>query len=80
MAVEELRSFLGWCTLINYAVLLYWFAMLVLARDFIRRFHARWFSLPDEEFDFIHYGLMGIYKLGIILFNLAPYLALHIVG
>ena len=80
MEIEELRSVLGWCTLINYAVLLYWFAMVVLARDWMRRLHGRWFSLSDENFDAVHYALMGVYKLGIILLNLAPYLALRIVG
>ncbi len=78
MAIEELRSFLGWCTLINYAVLFYWFAMFLLARDWIRRLHGRWFSLSDERVDAIHYSLMGVFKLGILLLNLTPYLALHI--
>jgi hypothetical protein len=80
MEIEELRSVLGWCTLINYAVLLYWFAMVVLARDWMRRLHGRWFSLSDENFDAVHYALMGVYKLGIILLNLVPYFALRIVG
>jgi hypothetical protein len=80
MDIEEVRSVLGWCTLINYAVLLYWFAMFVLARDWMRRLHGRWFSFSDENFDAVHYALMGVYKLGIILLNLVPYLALRIVG
>ncbi|WP_257387208.1 DUF6868 family protein [Tahibacter caeni] len=29
-------------------------------------------------FDAIHYGGMAVYKIGILLFNLAPLLALHL--
>jgi hypothetical protein len=42
------------------------------------RLHARWFRLPAEQFDAIHYAAMAIYKIGIILFNLVPYVALVI--
>jgi hypothetical protein len=33
-----------------------------------------------EQFDAIHYAGMTVFKLGIILFNLVPYIALRIVG
>ena len=36
----------------------------------------RWFALPDASFDAIHYGGMAAYKIGILLFNLAPLAAL----
>ena len=32
----------------------------------------------EERFDEIHYTMMGYYKLAVILFNLAPYLALRL--
>ena len=32
------------------------------------------------QFDAIHYAGMTVFKLGIILFNLVPYIALRIVG
>jgi hypothetical protein len=45
----------------------------------MRRLHGRWFRLSDERFDAIHYAGMTIYKIGILLFNLMPYVALRIV-
>ena len=36
--------------------------------------------MPAEQFDTIHYTVMAIYKMGIILFNLVPDVALLIVG
>lgn len=79
MSTEILRSFLLWSTVINYGILLYWFLMFWLARDWIRGLHGRWFRLSDEHFDAIHYAAMGLYKVGIFLFNLVPYIALRIV-
>jgi hypothetical protein len=40
--------------------------------------HGRWFRLSVEQFDMLHYAGMSIYKLGIILLNVVPYIALHI--
>ena len=80
MNIETLRDALLWCAVINYGVLLVWFLFFILARAFMHRLHGRWFRLSSEQFDIIHYGGMAIYKLGIILFNLVPYVALRIVG
>lgn len=76
--LDTFQAVLGWSTLINFAVLTWWFAWFALARDTVRQMHGRWFDIPDAQFDAIHYGGMAIYKLGIILFNLVPYLALRI--
>lgn len=65
---------------VNYAILLVWFGTLVFARDALRRLHGRWFKLTDASFDAIHYGAMALYKIGILLFNLAPLLALALMG
>ena len=69
------------CSLaINYAILLIWFVVFVAARNWLRALHGRWFRLSDAAFDAIHYGGMAVYKIGILLFNLVPLLALYFVG
>jgi hypothetical protein len=80
MNVEVLRRFLLWCTVINYGVLILWFLLFILARSWMQRIHGRWFRLSAEQFDGIHYAGMAIYKIGVLLFNLVPYVALCIVG
>ncbi|MEX0701514.1 MAG: DUF6868 family protein [Planctomycetales bacterium] len=80
MTLETARSALLWCAIINYGVLLYWFLMFAFARDWVHRLHGRWFRLSAERFDALHYVGMTLYKLGILLFNLVPYIALRIVG
>lgn len=78
MTVEIVREALLWCAVINYGVLIVWFLVFSLAHDWIYQLHSRWFRLPLERFDAIHYGGMAIYKVGVLLFNLVPYIALTI--
>ena len=80
MDSDFLCRFLLWSLAFNYAVLLAWFLAFVTARDALRRLHGRWFALPDASFDALHYGGMAAYKIGILLFNLVPLLALYFVG
>ena len=80
MAIDHLSRFLLWSLALNYLVLAAWFAAFVLARPWLRRLHGRWFKLPDATFDAIHYAGMAAYKIGILLFNLTPLLALQLAG
>lgn len=79
MNVELVMAVLGWCTLINFALLVWWLLFVVFAHEWTYRAHARWFKISEEKFDSIHYSLMGAFKLIVIVFNLVPYLALRIV-
>jgi hypothetical protein len=40
------------------------------------RLHSRWFNLSVETFDAIHYASMALYKIGIMLLNITPLIAL----
>ena len=79
MTVESITAVLGWCTLINFALLIWWLFFIAVAHDWTHRLHSKWFKLSPEQFDSIHYSLMGLFKMGVIIFNLVPYLALRIV-
>ncbi len=80
MTLEIIRSALAWCAVINLGLLLWWFLFFTLAHDWTYRVHRKWFDLSVDHFDKIHYAAMALFKLGILLFNLVPYLALRIVG
>ena len=80
MNIEMAQDFLLWCAVINYGLLLYWFLLFTLAHDWSYRLLSRWFRLSVETSDALNVGGMTIYKLGIILFNIVPYIALPIVG
>jgi Family of unknown function (DUF6868) len=78
MNIETVRRALLWCAVINYGILLVWFLVFILAHDWMYQLHGRWFHLSVEQFDMLHYAGMSVYKLGIILLNLVPYIALQI--
>ena len=80
MTIDILREALLWCSIINIGFFLWWFLFFALAHDLVYRLHSRWFNLPVDKFDTIHYAGMAFYKLCIFVFNLVPYFALRIVG
>ena len=80
MNIEFTRSFLLWCTVINYGISC-WCGFWSL-RSHMTGFVASTadgFGYLDEQFDFLHYLGMSIYKIGILLFNLVPLVVLWIV-
>lgn len=78
MTITTLREVLIWSLVFNYVILLVWFGALTLAHDRVYRLHTRWFALSRESFDAIHYGGMAVYKIGVLLLNLAPLVAILI--
>lgn len=76
MDIETLRDLLLCCAIVNYAILLLWFLAFVCFHDAIHRLHGRWFRLTPERFDLVSYAGMALYKIGVLLFNLVPWLAL----
>jgi hypothetical protein len=80
MNLDTLREVLLWSMVVNYGVLLIWFAAFTLAHDRIYALHHRWFSISRETFDALHYGGMAAYKIGVLLLNVAPLAALWLVS
>jgi hypothetical protein len=80
MTAIELREVLLWSTVINYMILFVWFGAFIFAHDFLYRMHTRWFKMSVETFDTVHYAGIAVYKLGILLLNLTPLLALYFVA
>ena len=80
MTTIDLKHVLLWSVGLNYLVLLVWFGVFVFAHDWMHGVHTRWFKLSVETFDAIHYAGLSVYKIGIILFNLVPLVALYLVS
>lgn len=80
MTIETARVFFGWCTLINIGLLIWWFVFILLAHDLTYRFHSKCFKMSVEQFNLIHYAGIAVFKVGIFLFNLVPYIALSIMS
>jgi hypothetical protein len=80
MTLETIRAVVAWCSVINLGLLLLWVLFIWLFNDWIYRLHSKWIQISKEQFNAMHYGGMGLFKMGILLFNLVPYLAMRIVG
>ena len=76
--MTTLRDLMIWSLVFNYVILMVWFIALTVAHDGVYRLHTRWFQLSRETFDAVHYGGMAVYKIGILLLNLAPLVAVLI--
>lgn len=80
MDIETIRSFLGWCAVMNMGILLYWMAFLLVAPNWTYRFQGRWIEVTEEQFKSMHFLLMGWFKLTIFFFNIVPYFALGLLS
>lgn len=65
------------CALINYAILMLWFLIVIFVHVWLRQLHGKWFKLSDVSFDAILYSCMAVYKIGVLLLNIAPLIALY---
>lgn len=79
MTLAQLQSFLLWGAALNYAVLLLAFAAWTLAGDALYRLHARWFPIERAQCHAAVYLMLGLYKLGIWLLFVTPWIAVCIV-
>jgi hypothetical protein len=79
MSIENARGFFLWCSVINYALLLVWAALATLGRDPLYRLWSRLFRLSPELFDALNIGGITLYKMGVLLFNIVPCIALYLV-
>ena len=80
MTIDIVRDALMWCAIINMGILLWWVGFLILAHDWVYRIHTKWFKIPVEKFDAIHYAGIAFFKLAIFFFNIVPYFALRVAG
>ena len=78
MSTVTVRSMLLWSAIINYGILILWVLLHLFASDWMHR-KARWYRLSPEQFDAFQFGGILLYKMGILLFNIAPCIALYIV-
>ena len=76
MSIDILLSVLGWCAIINMGLLIFWFLILVFAHDWVYRIHSKWFEIPVETFNSIHYAGMTFFKIAIFVLNVIPYFVL----
>lgn len=80
MNLDQLTTFLGWCTVLNFGLLIIIAACLSLLSGFVKGVHSSMYSVPEDQLDAIYFNYMANYKLLIFIFNLVPWFALKIMA
>ena len=80
MDMSQLTSLFGWMLVINVGVYALAAVFIIFARDFAANLEARITGVPAEKWPEIFVSYLSQYKIAILVFNFAPYVALRIVG
>lgn len=78
--IKTLVTFLGWCSVINIAVLSVSTILLMFIRTPVARIHGKLFGVEPSQLPPLYMNYLGNYKLAILMLNLVPYIALKIMG
>ena len=79
MDINTLTTFLGWCSVINIALLTLSTLALMGLRKAIATIHARMFGVESSALPIVYMQYLAHYKILILVFNLVPYIALKLV-
>ncbi len=80
MNLEIIRLFLGWCSIINVALLLLSSILVVVIRKTAVKMHGKMFNVDEKFLCEAYFTYLGQYKIAILVFNIVPYFALKIMG
>jgi len=80
MDMTLVTALFGWMLVINLFFYLLTAFFVVFARDWAARLEARITGVAEEDWPRLFVDYLGRYKLLILVFNLAPYLALRFAG
>jgi len=80
MDIQMLTRFFMWCTILNGGLLILSFLFCAFAGDWVHRMHSIWFPMPRETFNVVIYSFIGLFKIVFLVFNVAPWVALLIIG
>ena len=76
MEIESLTTFLGWCTVINFGILILASLFIAGARGWVIGIHSWMFGVSESELSGMYLQYLGNYKIATLVLNLAPYCAL----
>ena len=78
--LPQLTEFLGWVSVINIAYLMLATLFLVFTKDRISSIHIKLFGIDKQEINSKYFDFLSFYKIATLVFFVAPYIALKIIG
>ena len=76
MDINQITTFLGWCTAINMVILAFAAILLFIFKDFAINTHSKLTGVSAAKLPALYFSYMANYKIGILIFNLVPYIVL----
>lgn len=80
ITLSQLTAFLGWVSILNIGILLFVGFVLIIMKRFVISVHSKLFSVPEEELPTIYFKYLANYQTFTLIFAIAPYIALKIMG
>ncbi|MCP3661780.1 MAG: hypothetical protein GY696_04675 [Gammaproteobacteria bacterium] len=80
ITLEVVQEFLGWCTVINAAMLSLAAIAIFLFRGPIVKIHSKMFDLSEEDLSRAYFQYIAQYKIIFMVFNFVPYVVLIIIS
>lgn len=80
ITISQLTELLGWASVINVGYLLLATIVLMLMRGTVSSIHSKMFHLEKKELNAKYFDFLSHYKIVTLVFMVAPYLALKIMG
>lgn len=78
--IASLTEFLGWTLVINLGILMFSSMAIVIFRSGISNIHGKLFGMTELDLGRAYFQYLAQYKIAILVFNLAPYVALKIIS
>lgn len=80
ITLSQLTELLGWASVINIAYLLIATLIIKFMKSSISSIHIKIFEIDKQELNSKYFDFLSMYKIATLVFIVAPYLALKIIG
>ena len=80
LTLQDLTELLGWVSIVNISLLVLAAISLMTIKQKIVPIHAKMFGLSEDDLLRAYFQYLAQFKIVVLVFNVAPYLALKLMG
>ncbi len=80
MTISQLTEFFGWASVLNIAYLFLATGIIACMKGTISSIHSKMFNMDESKLDSMYFNFLSNYKILTLIFMIAPYIALKIMG
>ncbi len=80
ITIAQLTELLGWASVINIGYLFIATITIMFMRGTVSKLQSKMFDIDEKELSAKYFTFLGNYKIATLVFMVAPYIALKIMG